>query len=80
MRTKNEDGAAGDVVDGFDEDGSAAAQLLYHVAVMDDFVVDVDGAAIEFEGKFNDINGSDYAGAKAPGTHADQGFDPGGGG
>ena len=56
----------GYLFDGFDEDRTAAAQLLYHVCVVDDFVVHVDGRAVGFQRQFDDVYRADDSGAEAP--------------
>ena len=51
----------------FDENGTRAAQLFHDVAVVDDFLPDVDGRAIKIEGNFDYIDGSYHARTEAAG-------------
>ncbi len=45
----------------------ACAQFFNHVAVVDDFLTDVDGRAVEIEGDFDNVDGAHDAGAKTAG-------------
>lgn len=76
MGAENQDRAYRHFFDGFDEDCTAAAKLVYYVAIVDDFVVDVDWRAISFEGELDDIYSADYAGAKAARTYPYQRLSP----
>ncbi len=66
--------AFGNLRDGFDEDGAAVAQLLDDIAVMNDFVMDVDGTAKGFEGELDDIDGANHASAEAAWADAHKGL------
>jgi len=61
---EDEDGAVGDFADGLDKDGAAAAQLLDHVGVVDDLMVDVHRRAVGLECQFYYIYRADHAGAE----------------
>ena len=72
MRAENQHSAYRNFFNGFDENRAAAAELIDDVAIVDDFVMDVNGAAIGFKRQFDDIDGANYAGAKAARAHPDQ--------
>jgi hypothetical protein len=74
---EDENGAMGNFFDGFDENGTTAAELLDDIGIVDDFVVNVDGIAVGFEGQFDDVHGADHAGAKAAGADAQEYFSVG---
>ena len=57
----------GDLLDGFDKDGAAAAKLVDNVAVVHDFLAHVDRRAVRFQRKFNDIYRADDTGANRRG-------------
>ena len=67
---ENEHGADGNFFNGFDENGAAAAQLINHVPVVHDFMMDVHRIAVGLKRELDDVHGADYAGAKAPGANA----------
>ena len=67
---ENQHRADGNFLDGLDENGAAAAQLVHHVAVMHDFVVHVDRIAVGFQRQFDDVHGADHAGAKTARANA----------
>ena len=60
-----------DLVDRVDEDDAAAAEALDDVAVVDDFVIDVERRAEELEGRVRGFDGHVDAGAEAAGTCQD---------
>jgi len=64
-------------LNGFDENGTTAAKLLYDIGIVDDFVVNVDGIAVGFEGQFDDVHGANHAGAKAARADAQKYFSVG---
>jgi len=70
MSAEYEHGAMGDVIDGFNKDGAAAAQLLHNVGIVNDFMVDINGRAVGFKRELDDIDGTDDAGTKSTGTDA----------
>ena len=51
----------------FHKNGTFFPQSIYDVAVVDDFVPDVDGCAVFAQGQFDDLNGAIDAGAEAAG-------------
>jgi len=65
MGAEDQDGADRHFLNGFDEDCAAAAKLVHYVAIVDDFVMDVDRGAISFESEFDDVDGANDAGAEA---------------
>jgi len=71
---ENEHGADGNFFNRFDENGATAAQLINHVAVVHDFVMDVHRIAVGLKREFDDVHGADHAGAKAPGANAYEGL------
>jgi hypothetical protein len=71
---EDENGAVWNFFDGFDENGAAAAELLHYISIVYNFVVDVDGITISFEGKFDDVHSANYAGAKTARAHAQKYF------
>src|ERR1700722_9323271 len=60
--------------DGLDEDGAAAAQLVYDVAVMHDFVVHVNGISVSFERQLDDIDGAHDTRTEAARSNTHQRF------
>ena len=70
MSAEYEHGAVGNVIDGLNKDGAAAAQLLHNVGIVNDFMVDINGRAVGFKRELDDINGTDDAGTKSTGTDA----------
>src|ERR1700691_1906092 len=54
-----------DVLDGLEENRSAAAQVLDDVRVMHDLVVALDRLAVGFESQLDDIHGSYHARAES---------------
>ena len=77
MSAEDEDGAMRNFFDSFDENGATAAKLLYNIGIVDDFVVNIDGIAVGFEGQFDDVHGANHAGAKAAGADAQKYFSVG---
>ena len=71
---EDEDGAVGDFADGLDKDGAAAAQLLDHVGVVDDLMVDVHRRAVGLECQFYYIYRADHAGAETSRADAQKHF------
>src|ERR1700735_694583 len=65
VSAENKHGTDRNFLDRFHEDCATAPQLIYHVAVMYDFMVNVDGAAVSFEREFDDIRCSDYSSAES---------------
>ena len=53
---------------------SALAQLLHYIAVMDDFMVNIDWSPIRLKRQFNDVHGTHHSGAKPAWPDAHQHF------
>jgi hypothetical protein len=70
MRAEYEYGAVRNLIDGFNEDGAAAAQLLDNVGIVNDFMVDINGRAVGFKRELDDVYGPDDAGTESTGTDA----------
>ena len=60
-------GSGGDLIKLVDEDGTFFRQVSDDVAVMDNFLADVDRCAERFQRNLHDIDGPDYSGAEATG-------------
>jgi hypothetical protein len=60
------------VLDGLHKNRPAAAQLLHHVGVMHDFVMDVDRGAVRFQRQLHDIHRSHHSRAEAPRPYPQQ--------
>ena len=54
VSAENKHSADRNFINGFHEDCAAAPQLIHHIAVMNDFVMDVNRAAVSFEREFYD--------------------------
>lgn len=65
MRREHHDGAGGRLVQFVDEHGALAAQILDHVAVVDDLVAHVDRRAMQLERALDDVDGAIHAGTEA---------------
>ena len=65
-----------DFFDGLDEDGATAAELIHHVAVVNDLMMNVDRVAVGFESQLYDIDGAHHSGAKAARAYAHEGLGP----
>ena len=63
---EDQDAAVGDFAQLVDEAYAAAAQVLKHMAVVDDLVQDEDRCTPDGQGAFDDLDGAVDAGAKAP--------------
>ena len=74
MSAEYQYGSYWNLFDGLDEDGAAAAQLVYDVAVVHDFVVDVDGISVSLERQLDDIDGAHDAGTEAARSNTHQRF------
>jgi hypothetical protein len=74
MGAENEDRARGNLRDGLNEDGATAAELLDHVSVVNDFVMNVNGRAVGFQGQFNDVDGTNHTRAKTARAYAKKCF------
>src|SRR5262249_16059764 len=74
---EDENRAVGNFFDGFDENGAAAAELFHDIGVVDNFMMDVDRVAVGFKGEFDDVHGTDYAGAEAARADAQKYFSVG---
>ena len=59
-------GIVGDFGEFLDENGALGPQAVDHIAVMDDFVPDIDRGAIDGERPFHGVDGAHHAGAEAP--------------
>jgi hypothetical protein len=70
MRAEYEYGAVRNLIDGFNKDGAAAAQLLHNVGIVNDFMVDINGRAVGFKRELDDVYGPDDAGTESTGTDA----------
>ncbi len=64
--TEDDRGPVRDLVQFFDKNGAALAQVLDHEAVVDHLMADIDGGPEELDGPLDDVDGSVHAGAKAP--------------
>ncbi len=60
------------VRDGLHKNRPAAAQLLHHVGVMHDFVMDIDRRAVRFERQLDDIHRPHHACAESPRPYPQQ--------
>jgi hypothetical protein len=69
VSAENQHGAVGHLFDGFHKNRTAAAQLLYHVGVVDDFVMHVDWCAVSFQRQFDDVYRANDSGAETPRTN-----------
>jgi hypothetical protein len=76
---ENEHSADRNLLDRFHKYGPAATQLVHHVAVVHDFVMNVNRPSVGFERQFNDINSADYASAKPTWAYPHQSLSPVGG-
>ncbi len=74
VSAEDQDGTYRNFFDGFDEDGAAATQLVNDVAVMHDFVMDVDRISVGFERQLDDVDGAHDSGAEAAGPDSNQCF------
>ena len=54
----------------------APAQLVHDVAVVHNFMVHIDRAAVRLERQFDDIHRTNHAGAKAARPDANESLDP----
>src|SRR2546430_1633784 len=72
MGAENQHCAVRNLFNGFDKDRAAAAQLLDHVSVMHDFMVNIHWRTIGFEGQLDDIHRAHHAGAKAARSYTEQ--------
>ena len=66
MGAEHGNGACRDVANVFDEAGALLAQTLDNVLVVDDFVPNVDGRAVDLQRPFDNVDGPDHAGAEPP--------------
>jgi hypothetical protein len=55
----------GHVIDFMDEDCALFRQLIHNIAVVDDLATNVDRRTEGFQRNFNDVDGTDHAGAEA---------------
>ena len=74
VSAEDENSAMRNFFDSFDENGATAAKLLYNIGIVDDFVVNIDGIAVGFEGQFDDVHGANHAGTKAARADAQEHF------
>src|SRR5690606_22027431 len=65
VRREHHDGARWGFMQLVDEDGALGLQVLDDVAVMDDFVPDINGRAVELESPLDDVDGPVDSRAKA---------------
>ena len=65
MGAEHRDGVLRDVFDVLDEASTLLAQTVDNVLVVDDFVTNVDGRAIDLERSFDDVDGPDDSGTKS---------------
>src|ERR1700678_740183 len=65
VRTKNQDRSPRDPFNGLNKDRASATQLVHDVAVMHDFMMNVNWISISFKGELDNVDGSDHAGAKS---------------
>ena len=72
MRAENQDCTYRHFADRLDEDRATSAQLIHHVAVVHDFVMYVDRAAVGLERQLDDIHRTDNTRAESSRPHADQ--------
>jgi hypothetical protein len=59
-------------LDGLDKYGAAPPQLVHDVAVMHNFVMNINGIAVGFERQLHNVNRSDHARAESPRTDSYQ--------
>jgi hypothetical protein len=62
--------------DRFDENRAATPQLVNHVAIVHDLVMDIDRPAVCLKSQFDDVYGSHDTGTEASGTNPYQRFRP----
>jgi hypothetical protein len=61
---KHHDGPLGRLIELVDENGALGAQILHHIAVVDNLVTHVDGRPEQLKGPFHDVNGAVHAGTE----------------
>ena len=59
----------------FDEDGPGSPQFIHHVAVMNDFLADIDRGPIKVQCDFNHVDGAHHASAEPARFQQDDLFD-----
>ena len=58
--------AGGNFVHAVDKNGALGAQLIHHVAIVNDLFADIDGRAECFQRDADNVDGAHHSGAKAP--------------
>ncbi len=74
MRAEDQHCAVWHFSDRLHENRATAAELIYHVTVVDDLVMHVNGRTVCLERELNDIHRAYHPGAKATWTHAEKRF------
>ncbi len=77
VRAENQHRADRHFLDRLDKNRAAAAQLIHHVAVVHDFVVHVDRAAVSLQRQLDDIHRAHHSRAKSSRPHAHERLRPG---
>ena len=72
MRTEDQDCAERHFFHRFDKDGAAQPELVHHVAVVNDFVVNVNGRSEEFQRALDDFDGANDTRTEAARADAHQ--------
>src|ERR1700675_1656818 len=70
MSAENEYRAFGNLFDSLYENRATAAQLVNHIAVVNDFVVNENGPPVARQRQFHDITRTNHTGAKSTRTHS----------
>jgi hypothetical protein len=68
MGAKNQHRTVGHVIDRLYKNRTTAAQLLYYVGVMDNFMMDIYGCPIGFQSQFHNVHGAHHARAEPSGS------------
>ena len=74
MSAENKHSAYRNLFDRFHEDCAAAPQLIHYIAVMNDFMMDVNRAAVSFERELYDVHRSNHARTESARPDAHQRF------
>ena len=61
VSAENKHSADRNFINGFHEDCAAAPQLIHHIAVMNDFMMNVNRAAVSFERELYDVHRANHA-------------------
>jgi hypothetical protein len=71
VRTEDNASAGWNLSELFDKNSACGPQLFHYVAVMNNFLPDVDRSAVKIECDFNNIDSPDYSSAKSAGAQQD---------